>query len=352
MRGLSPAEVAESKPVKLRGVIVYHEPQGLRTVISDGEEAIYIHLRPEDSKPGELSVGMELEVEGVAAAGDFNTCIESPRRTSATVRVLGKKPLPPAYPLEPEQLMEPVNDSRWIEARGVVRGVSLSAERVMLELQVGGVPLQAHVIDRKPACRETLPWHLVDHVVRVRAVTASIFNHERQMTGRILLVPSMTEVVVESPVQMDLEALPVTPLTSLLCADRSDAFGVTKVQGVVTHGPTGNGVYLRGEDVGLWVQTAQPINVIPGSVLEVIGFPAMSSFRPFFRARQIRELRRGTPPAPKAVTLTQILSGPHQSDLVSVEATFIKVQLSDDEAILQFHAASSYSRRVWMKVLT
>ena len=124
------------------------------------------------------------------------------------------------------------------------------------------------------------------------------------MTGRILDgLPSMSEVVVESSAPMDLEALPVTPLTSLLCADRPDAFGVTKVQGIVTHGPTGNGIYLRGEDVGLLVQTAQPIDVVPGSVVEVIGFPALSSFRPFFRARQVRELRREAPPVPKAVTL-------------------------------------------------
>src|SRR5579872_7421595 len=83
VREMSPAEVAQGLPITVSGVIVYHEPQGWRTFICDGEDGIYVHLKLKDITAGTLDVGMMVEVEGVVSAGDFNTCIEGPSRSSA-----------------------------------------------------------------------------------------------------------------------------------------------------------------------------------------------------------------------------------------------------------------------------
>jgi hypothetical protein len=102
--------------------------------------------------------------------------------------------------------------------------------------------------------------------VRIRGVVGSIFNTDRQLTGRILCIPGEDAIRplsrLWSPGQA--EAPLQTPAT-LLRTDAQAGLGPVRVRGVVSFLQPGQGFYIRGEDGSLWVQTAQQIDLYAGS---------------------------------------------------------------------------------------
>ncbi len=328
-----PPEILRQKPqVRTEGIVVYHEPDRYSTFIADGEDALYILVRP-TLGAAVLKPGTRVSVEGLAVAGEFSTCLEGPGRTSVSLRVLGSAPLPPATPMTPAALAEPIHDSRWIETPAVVRSVTLSGGRALLEVTVEQHRFKALLLEDRPATADTLPWHLLEKKVRLRAVTASLFNSERQMTGRIFYIHSPKEItLLEKPADPALP--PLRPLNTLLRADRADAYGSSRVTGIVTYALAGEGIYLRGEGGGLWVQTAQPVKAVPGSVVAVTGFPALASFRPFLRGTAVEIVSTQAPPAALPITPEQALTARHQADLVSMEGTLVKLQPATGHTIL------------------
>lgn len=121
--------------MRTEGIVVYHKSARYTTFIADGQDALFILLRP---SPGGtiLKHGTRVSVEGLAVTGKFSACLEGPDRASDTLRMLGSAALPPATFMTPADLTEPINDSRWIGTPAVVRSVTLCGGRALLEVMV------------------------------------------------------------------------------------------------------------------------------------------------------------------------------------------------------------------------
>ena len=91
--------------------------------------------------------------------------------TEPRVQILGRRPLPQPLPLDMEQLLTGVADSRWIEAHGVVRAASVEAGHLKLSVVWGSHRFLVFV-----AGTTHVPSWLVDSRLRFRGVCGAVTN--------------------------------------------------------------------------------------------------------------------------------------------------------------------------------
>ena len=108
----------------------------------------------------------------------------------------------------------------------------------------------------------------------------------------------------------------------------------TRVQGIVTWYQRGLGLYLRGTDGSLWVQTAQMLDLQPGAKVEALGLSMPAPFRPFLQAMNVRPLGQESPPAALRLKVEELFTGRQQGELVSVEAEFVEAFRGAEHALI------------------
>ena len=162
---------------------------------------------------------------------------------------------------------------------------------------------------------------LVNARVRLRGACGSTFTKRRQLTGVILHVQSLNDVVVIGPVGIPTSDLPLRHASSLLQFSlRESVAQRARLQGVVTF-QRSRELYLRDGGQGLIV-LAQQANVLhPGDQVEVIGFPALGEYNPVLQDATVRQLGRG--PAPRPIPVTAVQAADHDGDLVEIEADVV-----------------------------
>ncbi|HEX8309811.1 MAG TPA: hypothetical protein VF614_00745, partial [Chthoniobacteraceae bacterium] len=90
IRQLSPEEAAEGRPVRVRGVVTYHEPAWYLSFVQDASGGIYIANISAKLRAGEL-----VEITGVTGpGGGAGRIITGLNNTAPSVRVLGTAPFP------------------------------------------------------------------------------------------------------------------------------------------------------------------------------------------------------------------------------------------------------------------
>src|SRR5262249_19781006 len=76
VRNLSREEAARGYPVRVRGVITYHDPEEHFTFVQDETAGIYLYAGKGDLA---VSAGQLVVVEGVSAPGDWGRVVANPR---------------------------------------------------------------------------------------------------------------------------------------------------------------------------------------------------------------------------------------------------------------------------------
>ncbi|MCU0772510.1 MAG: sensor histidine kinase [Verrucomicrobia bacterium] len=333
LRGLTLEQAAREIPVRLRGVVTFHDSTRAATFIHDDSDSTFVWVKTEDLPVEPLTAGTVVEVEGVSAPGDFHVCVSGPKWTSAQLRVIGRGELPAPLALTANQFMEPTQDQRWVEVEAVISQVTFEDGYSVLELDVGRWRVKGVVAGR--ATGQPISWQLVQVPVRIRGVVGSIFNSDRQLTGRILCIPGEDAIHplggVLSP--RATEAVLQTPAT-LLRTDRNGGLEPVRVLGVVSFLQPGEGFYIRGEDGSLWVQTAQQTDLFAGAEVEVTGLPMPSPFRPFIQGIQVRQLNLVAMPTPIHCRAIELFSGRLHGELVCLEAELVEAYRGAQEVLI------------------
>lgn len=338
VRRLSLEEVGRGLPVSLRVTVTFSSPRYATLFVDDGIRGIFVEQAVSKDGIGPKA-GDKVEITGVTGAGLFAPVIKA-----SAVMVIASGPLPPGRQVSGDELSRPDQDSNWIEVEAEVKEVTQSGTNLRLECQADSY----HFLAEVPATviPENVPWDLAESRVRIRGVAATIFNSGRQMTRRLVRVNSLDDVRILRPGRGFAHQARQVTIDQLLRIDGPGPSDLVKISGIVNLVLPGRGFYLRTEEGGIWVQTAQPVAAEIGSLIEVEGWPRAGEIKPFIRARRATVVGAGISTGPVLMAARDALHSRYDSELVAVDAELIDVIRTAEGMTLELRDANVVFRAV------
>ncbi len=303
---LSIREQEKHPAVKVRGTVTYCGNEGL--TLQDDTGGIFI-LQNSFSRAARL--GDFVEIEGQCEPGQF-----SPIVTVYELKVVEKGEFPKPALTSPQQLLANRLDCQWIEMHGTV----LTRKENTIALMVEGSQIDAEIGGQ--AAPEQLE-RLVGTTIWLRGVSMAVFNNNRQLLGMRIQVPSLRFVSVESIPQEDPFSAPAQEIQSLTQFNAQGGFARhVKVTGTVTFA-SGNVAFLQDATGGLRMTLREKTALLPGAIVEAVGFLNGESFSP--NLEDTRSRVRGSVSLPEAVRLGETeLPGPqHDARRIVIEAELL-----------------------------
>ena len=308
IRALTPQEADKGLPVRLRAVVTHYDPGWNDLFVQDATGAAYVAV----DRPLKILQGQLVEVTGTTGRGEFAPIVRKPQ-----IRIIGRGRLPSPRRVSYEELVSGTLDASWVEVEGTVRTAVADHHRLNLYVGIEAERVRATVVDFP---REQYD-RLVNARVRLRGACGATFNKRRQLTGVIIHVQSLDDIIVERPARNQTADLPLRNASSLLqFSPRQSVAQRARLRGVVTF-LRARELYIRDSGQGLIVLTQQATGLEPGDQVEVTGFPALGEYNPVVQDATLRRLGHG--PAPRPVTVTAEQTGDHDGDLVELEGDVV-----------------------------
>jgi PAS domain S-box-containing protein len=313
IRKLSNLEADQNYPVRIKGVVTYSDPDPPVIFVQDATGGIYIETH---GQPFEFKAGHMVEVEGISESGATN-----PEIFPGKVQDLGPAPFPAAKSISIDQFLYGEADSQRVELEGTVRNVSGDSSHAFLELVHGGIRFPVIL----PGFQDRrLPTELVDTRVRIRGCAGILFNLKEQINGFQLYTPVPQDIIVVDPAPEDPFSLPVRPINSLINYSRSDISGHrVRIQGLVLHNQLGQFLYIRDSSGPIYIQTRQEIGVVPGTLVDVVGFPTLGNPANSMEDAVFKNLGVNHEVSVNSVNVGQALSSKYHGDLIRIEADLL-----------------------------
>jgi PAS domain S-box-containing protein len=314
IRQLTAEQAALHQPVRIQGLVTYFEDTAFYRFIQDDTAGIYFFFAQPQTNP--VVAGTRMEIVGEANPGEY-----APIIAVRDIRPLGPGIYPAPKPVTLDQLASGQQDSQFVEVRGIVRAVTPvpGKGQFVVEIANGGGELSAFARQLPLAQIDDL----VDSTVRIRGVCATRFNRQRQLFDIGLLVPRAEDLVVEIPAPNSV-GLPLRSIKQLLQFKPGEPVGHrVKVTGTVAHRIGDTDLYLQDATEGLHVQTRQPGSLLPGDIVEVLGFPAKGGYTPMLGDAVFTRTSSGPAPQPDSISADSALKGDHDMRLVRLEGQLL-----------------------------
>lgn len=308
---LSAKDAQLGMPVLVTGVVTVAETDsdwGGSFFMQDSSGGVFVASRAGPQPvPGDL-----VQVAGVSHPGGFAPDVIKPHW-----KKIGVAPIPSAKPVTSDQLMTGTEDSQRIEISGIVRSAQVSGNRINVEMASGGYRFHVHL----PSSADIDSGSLVGAKVLVRGTAAAAFNKRswlRQILTVTIFCPQSADFIIEEPAPAAPFDEPTIPLNSIAQYRKDRPAGdQVHVKGVVTYQRQGEELFLRDAAGGLHVKTTMTNAVVPGDVVEAVGFPAVENFLPVLEDAVFRktsdprlDLR------PTNTTVADLQKGLHHADFV------------------------------------
>jgi PAS domain S-box-containing protein len=316
IRQLTADQAATHEAVHLVGTLTFFDGNLYSCFFQDDTAGIYVVYDQGTNLPT-LTTGQRVEIEGVTSPGEF-----APVVVLKTIQVLGPAVFPAAQPVSYEELASGQEDSQFVEIHGIVRSVDFNAAEHYYHLKVatGGGFLTALSLSLPVADANSL----VDAQLRIRGVCASRFNSQRQLFDLRLLVPRQEDVQVESPAPADPYNQPSRRIEQILqFVPQGPRGNRVKITGTVIYRRADDAMYVQDEHEGILVETHQTGALLPGDLVEVLGFPAKGEYTPKLEDAIFRKIGAGSVPVPKNITADEALKGAYDCRLVRLEGTVL-----------------------------
>jgi signal transduction histidine kinase/DNA-binding response OmpR family regulator/HPt (histidine-containing phosphotransfer) domain-containing protein len=238
-----------------------------------------------------------------------------------------------------DELFSGHQDCNWVEADGIVQGVSEDPGHIFIGIVSGPRRFRAVIPEVSPgswpALEKGIIANLVDAKVKVRGACAAILNDKRQLTGIQLYVPGFDYITVVEPAPPDPFSLQVRPIASIMKYNASDRLGHRiRVRGVVIQATAGGALYIEDGTGALRAQTSQGTQVQPGDRLDIVGFAATGEQAPVLQDAIFRKTGSGQPPSPAFISAEEALTGNYHSHLVKMEGQLLDRMVSSSEQVL------------------
>jgi signal transduction histidine kinase len=303
---LSPEAADQGLSVRLDGVVTHYNSRSSDGIcFQDSSDGVYISLGK--LKP-DVSVGDHVVIEGETSSGDYAPIVHLRR-----LQILGRAELPKAERVTAAELATGRFDSRRVEVWGIVRSevpaqrTSTAAPHLAMELRSDGNDLLVRVTDYDPA-----RTNLVDAEVIVRGIAAGVFSWQRQLLAPIVVAASNADVVVIQPAR-PVDTLPVVTIRSLFHYS-PDGFPQhrVRVRGQFLGRQAGNQLTVRDATSGLFVESSDGGNLVPGDEVELVGFPEMREHSLWLMEASVHKLGGGVLPPATASSVSEALQHPYE----------------------------------------
>ena len=338
IRDLSPEQAKAGYPVKIRAAVTFTKPSYATLFVHDGTAGIFVERTPGKDDTTGLKPGDRLEITGITGEGMFAPVIKGEGAQDPVVTLIGPGTLPEPRPIDGSELSRPDLDSDWVSIDTWVSEVQMSGVNVILACHSENCDF--HILLEGPLPLESVPWDLAETRIRARGVVATTFNRGRQMTARFLRPLSMDDITPLDPARSKTAEPRLVRPDELMQANGPGPGDLVLVRGVATLALPGRGFFLQVEGGGLWVQTAQPIPAIPGTVIEVVGWPRPGDLKPFIRAHRASVMATTVPPEATRLSASEALQASHDAEWVSVEAELLNSSRGPDGTTLELRDAN------------
>ena len=313
-------------PVPLRGVVTLADPRPGVGAFYFQDNTAGIYVEPAHP-PTEVKEGQLVEVEGWSTMGGF-----APDIVPATVRVVGTGAFPKPK-IDPYEGMATGREAaQWVEAGGVVLlAEAVSGDRFDLTISHDGRRFRARIENAQGFDA----GKLVDAEVILQGVCASSFNKQRRFTGFRILLPSPAQVTITKPAPADPFSANSWRVNRLLQFSSGGIFEHrVKVEGIVTMQRLNRVLFISDDRAGLRVVLLQPIRLRPGDRVEAVGVVDAGEYAPTLRYSVARQIGHSAVPPAHPVTALNFRPEDYDSDLVTVEATYVdRIRRRDDDTL-------------------
>ncbi|HWD21220.1 MAG TPA: ATP-binding protein [Verrucomicrobiae bacterium] len=316
-------EAQRELPVRLRGVITSALPEHQAFTLQDSTRGIYV-IDFSESLPSPPRIGDFLEVEGVTEPGEF-----APTVSARRVSNLGLGDLPEPVRPTRDQLMNGSLDAQYVELQGVLTAVQedgvilLTPDgRLKAELRVNGLtPADlTRFEDARLRVRGCLlaKWNYVNHEVKVGEI---------RMNG--------ADLTVDQPAPSDLFSTPRKTAAELFLFDpQASVFQRVKVSGQILHVRDPDCFLMDGSNgVRFIPKHAERLEV--GDLVDVVGFPELSSGPPVLREAVVRKTGHAALPPARALSPDDFTRPDLDSTAVRVKAILVNQRNSPSGQALE-----------------
>lgn len=337
LRALTVEQAADTRPVRLRGVVTYFEPLQTLGFVQDETGGVFFspvfNGGPGSDRPRlAVSVGDWIEIEGLSAPGSFVPYLRRPAdEPLPRVRVLGTRPLPEPVRIEPGRLLTPSLDACWVEAIVTVRHVRRFSHRLQLDV-TNGVEEFAIIIPLRGQS-EASTQELQGSLIAVRGVFGSITDSNRRLVNARILCPGLDQIRVLDEGSRRAFENPVRAVSQLL-QFRGDPGARVHVRGVVTAAFPGRRFFLRSDGAPLAITTTSARVPTVGREVNVVGFPMPVGDTVVLHTPDHRLGAQGPPPPPVRVPPADLTGARWHGELVLVEARLLDSFLSGSDCTL------------------
>jgi len=262
---LSPQDAGRGYPIRLHAVVTYYDPEWHLLFVQDSTGGIFINLQNQQPK---LEAGVMLEVQGRSGPSSQGVL-------DVQVKVLGRAPMPPSRDVS---VKKATSDggllNQWIEVAGVVRTAGMVNGRFALSLSSGNSTLTAMLFNRGQLDANAL----IDGRIRVRGVCGAHINERGEVDGATLLIPNADQLRIEEQPPADPFSIRLISIGQVLESTvmRHSSHRV-HVEGLVLVQKLGESVSIGNGGDELYVETSQMPPLKPGTRVEVVGFPAITT---------------------------------------------------------------------------
>ena len=331
VRALSLEEAEERRPVRLEGVVVYHDDATGHAFLHDGTGSLFIRC----GEPGEirLETGEKISVSGATIRGNYSPSVAG--RGSAArageggivpveIRKLGTGVVPKAVGISPEDLLTGEFHDQFVSVDVTIRRVENFGQgkkrNLTLHVSTHGGPwmMPVHILGS-----DLRPEHWQDTPARITGIAAGNGDTHGRLQGIRLLVPGAERVETQSEALEAAFSDPAVPVSSLFgYQPQTTTANRTKVSGTVTLARPGEGFFLNDGEEGLFVQTPQSTDLRNGLRLEVVGFPVRDKRMSYLDDGIFRIIGKAPEPSGRRVSFEQAASGNFSAQLVTLQGEF------------------------------
>lgn len=304
-------EAQREYPVKIRGVITSVLPEHQAFTIQDSTRGIYV-IDFSESRSDPPRIGEFLEVEGTTEPGQFAPVVNALR-----VRSLGVGDLPEPVRPTRDQLLNGSLDGQYVELQGILTAVL--ADGVILLTPDGRIKSELRVTGLKPGGIERYE----DALIRVRGCLFANWDYvtHQVRVGEIRI--NGADIAVDQPAPADLFSTPRKSAAELFLFDpQASVFQRVKVSGQIIHLREPDCFMMDG-DSGVRFIPKHPAGLEVGDLVEVVGFPELSSAPPVLREAVVRKTGRAPLPQARALGPDDLIRANLDSTQVRVKAQLV-----------------------------
>ncbi len=261
VHSLSLAEGKEGRPIRLKAIVTYCDPEWKMMFIQDETGSAFVERRaPSNDPTWKLHLGELVDLEGVTSPGVIQCNV-----SEQNLQAAGEGRLPVPALLDGEESFEKAGDARWARAAGFISGFKTVGNRFVFDLQVRpGEALRVFVLNADAAAAGAM----VGITVEATGVLGLDLDANHRPTGKHDLW------MMDLGGIQKIRPMPVTPIGDLSTSQANQLSSApVRVRGNVIRQRAGNYLVVRDSSGMVQANCDGSVVVADGSPVEIFAYP-------------------------------------------------------------------------------